>query len=79
MKTKRTLVSAALLLSMLLSPFGSAASAQAVTTVVTDSELVYDPLAEAASIAYEQHEDGYTVSLDRTEKSVASTTRLPRT
>lgn len=41
MKMKRTLASAALLLSMLLSLLGSAASAQAVTTVVTDSELVY--------------------------------------
>lgn len=73
MKTQRRLISAVLLVSMLLSLFGgitSAAAAQAVTTVMTDSELAYTPLTQNASIAYEQHEDGYAVSLDRTADNV---------
>lgn len=74
MKTRKRLAAATLLVSMLLSLFGggfpSAAAAQTATTVTTDRELAYDPLAQTASIAYEQHEEGYTVSLDRSEDSV---------
>lgn len=84
MKMQKRLVSAVLLLSMLLSLFSgslvSAAAAQAVTTVTTDSELAYDPLAQTASVAYEQHEDGYTVSLDRAADSVAmNISAVPKT
>lgn len=71
MKTKRTLVSAVLLISMPLSLFiGIPVNAAAYQTVTTDSELAYEPLAENTSIAYEQHEAGYTVSLDRAADSV---------
>lgn len=71
MKTQQRLVAAALLLSMLLSPVGGGLmSASAVQTVTTDSELAYEPLAESASVAYEQHDTGYTVSLDRAADSV---------
>lgn len=69
MKTKRRLVATALLLTMLLATFGSGFTAAA-HTVTTGSELAYDPLAKAASIAYEKHGDGYTVSLDRAADSV---------
>ena len=71
MKTKRRPVAVALLISVLLATFGSGFTSDAASrTVTTGSELAYDPLAQTASIAYEQHEDGYAVSLDRAEDSV---------
>ncbi len=70
MQTKRRPVAAMLLLTMLLAMFGSGFTASALQTVTTDSELAFEPLAGTASIAYEKHEDGYTVSLDRAADSV---------
>lgn len=74
MKKQKRLMAGVLLLTMLLSLMGGglprAAAVQPSVTVTTDRELAYDPLAPAARIAYEQHEEGYTVSLDRAEDSV---------
>jgi len=74
MKRQKRLITAALSLSMALSLLGgspvSATASQPATSVVTDSEQAYEPLAQTASIAYERHEDGYEVSLDRAADSV---------
>ena len=68
----RRILSFALALTMLLSLFSgmSFANAAAPRMVPVGEELAYDPLAETASIAYEQHEDGYAVTLDRAADSV---------
>ena len=70
MKTKRIL-SFILTLTMLLTLFnGEFASAAGMKIVTAGEELAYDPLAETASVAYEQHDAGYAVSLDRAADSV---------
>ena len=70
MKTRRIL-STILALTMLLTLFsGEFASAAGMKIVTAGEELAYDPLAETASVAYEQHDAGYAVSLDRAADSV---------
>lgn len=70
MKTRRIL-SFILTLTMLLTLFsGEFASAAGMKIVTAGEELAYDPLAETASVAYEQHDAGYAVSLDRAADSV---------
>lgn len=70
MKTRRIL-SFVLTLTMLLTLFsGEFASAAGMKIVTAGEELAYDPLAETASVAYEQHDAGYAVSLDRAADSV---------
>ncbi len=70
MKPQKRLAAAVLSLSMLLSLVsGGLADVSAARTVTTDSELAYEPLAQTESVAHEQHEDGYTVSLDRAADS----------
>ena len=67
----RKILAAALLLSMLLSLFGGVSVlADGTRTVATEQELAFEPLAESASIAYEQHDEGYGVSLERTADDV---------
>lgn len=80
MKTRKQLTAAVLLFAVLLSQLcGGFVSSAASQIVVADSELAYEPLAQTASIAYEQHEDGYAVSLDRAEDHVAmNITAVPK-
>lgn len=70
MKRRKKLIAAALALSMLLSLFGGGVIGAAAATVTTGSELAFDPLTRPASVAYEEHEDGYTVTLDRSANCV---------
>ena len=69
MKTTQKLLSAVLSLSMLLSLFRGAASA-APGSVTVGQETAFEPLSEEASIAYERHEDGYEVTLERAAESL---------
>ena len=77
MKTKmigKKLLCALLLACMLLSVCpGGAVLAAAPRTVESQGELAFDPLAETQSVAYEQHEAGYAVTLDRGADSVTLT------
>ena len=77
MKTKKigkTLLCALLLACLLLSVApGGAVLAAAPRTVESQGELAFDPLAETQSVAYEQHEAGYAVTLDRAADSVTLT------
>lgn len=69
MKTTQKLLSAVLSLSMLLSLLSGAAYA-APGSVTVGQETAFVPLSEEASIAYEQHEDGYEVTLERAAESL---------
>ncbi len=69
MKTRRIL-SSILALTMLLTLFSGEFVNAAPQNVSVGEELAFDPLAETASIAYEQHAAGYAVSLDRASDSV---------
>ena len=69
MKTTQKLLSAVLSLSMLLSLLSGAAY-DAPGSVTVGQETAFEPLSEEASIAYEQHEDGYEVTLERAAESL---------
>ena len=61
MKRIRVALAYVLMIAMLLPMFSTAASAA--QTISIPEQLVFDPLAESQSVAYERHASGYEVAL----------------
>lgn len=70
MKTVKSMLAMLLTVSLLMGLCGGLVYADAappeLTTVAVEPSLAFAPLEQPSQIAYEQHEDGYEVALERT-------------